>query len=175
MRRQQNIGTNLSDGIDLAVRLDMSTNESPDMAEIEKIVQRVVERQQADSSAKERNMRRQRKAKQRRKQRRKMGRSLEVVKWCMIVSVFLTLVSMVSVAWTAYQVDRTVNMVESEIANFRQTIYNPVENAAAALGRQVDERIEAYFQEKPATKVENQPGDEEMKMLEEGTETDNVE
>ncbi|EAQ77385.1 hypothetical protein [Blastopirellula marina] len=145
----------------------MNTTESPDIAEIEKIVQRVVERQQADSSAKERNLRRQRKANQRRKQRRKMGRSVEVVKWCMIFSVFLALISMIGVVWTAYQVDRTVNMVEREIAQFHKTIYNPVENAAAALGRQVDERIEDYFQAKPETKVENKTDDGELKTAEE--------
>lgn len=131
----------------------MNTSESPDMAEIEDIVQRVVERQQADTSAKERNRRRQGKMRRRQKERRQMLRSIEVIKWAMLGSVSLSLISMIGVIWTGYQANRTVNLVEHEIQQFRDTVYNPVENMASALGRQIDEKIEAYLDANPSDEV----------------------
>lgn len=135
----------------VAAHLNMITTESTENSDIEAIVERVVQRQQAAADEKERELRRQRKSARRRRERRQMVRSVEVIKWCMIGSVALSSLSMCGVLWTAYQANRTVNLVEREITEFRQTVYHPVENAAAALGKQIDDKIEAYFQENPSS------------------------
>lgn len=129
----------------------MSNSTSPDITEIESIVEQVVQRQQAAADEKERKLRRQRKAAKRRRDQRQLVQSVELIKWCMVASVALSLLSMCGVLWTAYQANRSINMVEREIKDFRQTIYHPVENAASALGKQIDDKIEAYFQENPST------------------------
>lgn len=67
----------------------------------------------------------------------------------MIGSVSLSLISMAGVMWTAYQANRAVNLVEREIAHFQQTVYHPFESAAEALGKQIDEKFQSYFEEKP--------------------------
>ncbi|MFI4876285.1 MAG: hypothetical protein ACIALR_13130 [Blastopirellula sp. JB062] len=126
----------------------MSTSESNDTANLEELVAQMIERQQAQAEVKRQSERRRKTVTRRRKQMRQMMRSIEAIKWSMFASLSFCFLSMLAFVWTAMLVNRTTNRIDREITEFRQTVYHPVENAAAVLGRQVDEKIEAYFNEK---------------------------
>ena len=80
-----------------------------------------------------------------RKAIQKMRESVEVIKWCVVAICTVWLISFIISIVVLIRVQGRVAEIEGQVQHIRRVMDNPIANAGARLGGQVDERLKEYL------------------------------